>query len=62
MDYVLARPERTSSRVQARRTFPAGEPVGGLHASDHFAVVAGLMARAERPGHDRVAPPTSAIM
>lgn len=40
IDYVLARPGRPEDPVTVEQAFLAGDPVGGLHPSDHYAVVA----------------------
>lgn len=42
IDYVLARPGLPSGSVSVERAFIAGEPVGDLYPSDHYAVVADL--------------------
>lgn len=42
IDYVLARPGRPGQHIDLRRAFSIGDPVDGLHASDHDAVVADL--------------------
>lgn len=42
IDYVLARPGTPRATVEVRRAFSIGDPVDGLHPSDHDAVVADL--------------------
>jgi endonuclease/exonuclease/phosphatase family metal-dependent hydrolase len=44
IDYVLARPGTTGRPLAVERAFVAGDPVDGLHPSDHYAVVADLPA------------------
>jgi endonuclease/exonuclease/phosphatase family metal-dependent hydrolase len=42
IDYILARPGGPGDRVEVERSFLAGDPVDGVHPSDHWAVVADL--------------------
>lgn len=39
VDYVLARATRPGDTVDVRRAFTVGQPLEGLHPSDHDAVV-----------------------
>jgi hypothetical protein len=42
IDYVMGRAGRKDGRLRVDHAFLAGEPVDGLHPSDHFAVVADI--------------------
>jgi endonuclease/exonuclease/phosphatase family metal-dependent hydrolase len=44
IDYVLARPSRPQQSIEAQRAFTIAEPVGGVHPSDHDAVVVDVQA------------------
>jgi endonuclease/exonuclease/phosphatase family metal-dependent hydrolase len=42
IDYILGRSGRKEGELRVDRVFLAGDPVNGLHPSDHFAVVADI--------------------